>query len=426
METIKRAHEVNTRFHLIGLGFTADNSWAKDVRMRKTRILLLLAGLLWLPLAASAQITAAAKPADPNPAAKKVCETISMVTGVAISPLMGVGAVGAYDYFKAKTDLEKQKLPWFASPLFWVPALLLVGACFLKDTVGITVPTVLKKPFDIIETAEHKVSGLIATGAFVPVVVNMLHEVNATTAPGASLHSLGFAAATMPNWLYDVLMTPIAMAAFFIVFLASNAINILILLSPFTTVDAALKGFRTAILASVAGTAFINPWLGAAWALIVILISYLIAGWSFRLSHFGLVFIWEFFTGSKGRFKPDTKENKMFLGRKIEKVPTRTYGKLSRSEKGELVFNYRPWLVLPPRTLILPAGNYEAGRGVFYSEILRIEGDSAKTVILLPPRYRGHEEEIAKIYNFAGVRDIGLRAAWAWFKSLFASKPVTA
>lgn len=350
-----------------------------------------------------------------------------MVTGVAISPLMGVGAVGAYDYFKAKTDLEKQKLPWFANPLFFVPALLLVSACFLKDTVGIAIPTVLKKPFDIIETAEHKVSGLVATGAFVPVVVNMLHEVNATTAtPGAALHSLGFAAATMPNWLYDILVTPIAMAAFVIVFLASNAINILILLSPFSTVDAALKGFRTTILATVVGTSCINPWLGAAWALIVILISYLIAGWSFRLSHFGLVFIWEFLTGSKSRFKPDAKENKMFLGRKIEKVPTRTYGKLSRSEKDELIFNYHPWLVLPQRTLILPAGNYEAGRGVFYSEILRVEGDSAKTVILLPPRYRGHEEEIAKIYNFAGVRDIGLRAAWAWFKSLFASKAITA
>jgi hypothetical protein len=48
------------------------------------------------------------------------------------------------------------------------------------------------------------------------------------------------------HWLYNALMVPIAMAAFFIVFLASNAINILILLSPFTTVDAALKGFRTA------------------------------------------------------------------------------------------------------------------------------------------------------------------------------------
>ena len=95
--------------------------------------------------------------------------------------------------------------------------------------------------------------------------------------------------------------------------------------------------------------------------------------------------------------------------------------RLSRNEKGELVFKYHPWLVLPQRTLVLPAGNYEAGRGLFYSEILRVEGDSARTVFLLPPHYRGHEEEIAKIYNFAGTRDVGLRAAWAWFKSLFSS-----
>ena len=381
--------------------------------------------LLWLPLAAVAQ-TAIAKPADPNLAAKKVCETVSLITGVAISPLMGVSAVGAYDYFQAKSPEEKAGLPWFAQPIFWIPAMLLVGACFLKDTAGIALPTVLKKPFDVAETCEHKISGLVATGAFVPIIVNMMHAVNATTEPGATMSSLGFAAVSMPNWLYDILMTPVAMAAFFVVFLASNAINILILISPFSTVDAALKGFRTTILASVVGTSFVNPWIGAAWALIIILFSWLIAGWSFRLSHFGLSFIWDFITGRRNRFHPDPKENKLFLGRKIEKVPTRTCGKLSQNERGELIFNYRPWLVLPLRTLTLPAGNYEAGRGLFYSEIMRLEGESLKTVILLPPRYRGHEEEVAKIYHLAGTRDVGIRAAWAWFKSLFGGKRAAA
>lgn len=392
--------------------------------MKRISFLGAIAILLWLPLAAAAQ-TAIAKPADPNPAAKKVCETVSLITGVAISPLMGVSAVGAYDYFKAKPE-DREKLPWFANPIFWIPAMLLVGACFLKDTAGIALPTVLKKPFDVAETCEHKISGLVATGAFVPIIVNMMHAVNATTEPGATMSSLGFAAVSMPNWLYDILMTPVAMAAFFVVFLASNAINILILISPFSTVDAALKGFRTTILASVVGTSFVNPWVGAAWALIIILFSWLIAGWSFRLSHFGLSFVWDFVTGRRNRFHPDTKENKMFLGRKIEKVPTRTCGKLSQNEKGELIFNYRPWLVLPPRTLTLPAGNYEAGRGLFYSEIMRLEGESLKTVILLPPRYRGHEEEVAKIYHLAGTRDVGIRAAWAWFKSLFGGKRAAA
>ncbi len=391
------------------------------LRVKRIRFFILAAGLLWLPAAAYAQNSSSPNPADPNPASKKLCETVSLITGVAISPMLGVGAVGAYQWWDAPKE-KRAELPWFANPLFWIPALLLVGACFLKDTAGIALPVVLKKPFDVAETIEHKISGLVATGAFVPIAASIFH---APAQPGAALAEAGLAAIDL-HWLYNALMVPVAMAAFVIVFLASNAINTLILLSPFTTVDAALKGFRTTILASVVGTSFVNPWMGAAWALVVILFSWLIAGWSFRLSHFGMSFVWDFVTGRKNRFRPDAKENKMFLGRQTEKVPTRTYGKLSRNEMGELVFHYRPWLLLAQRRLVLPAGNYEAGRGVFYSEILRVEGDSAKTVMLLPPRYRGHEEEIAKIYHFTGVREVGLRAAWAWLKSLFGGRTAAA
>ena len=394
-------------------------------------VLGIAGGVYYLCQAAPAsQMPAPAK--VPPPPGVGIAQTLSTITGVAISPLLGVSAVGCYQYCKAETDEQRAKLPWFASPVFWVPAFLLLVACFIKDTAGTALPTAVKKPLDAIETVEHKISGLVATGAFVPIMVSIIHEANSTGGqPTLSLSSLGFAAASMPNWLYDILVTPVAMAVFLVVFLASNAINILILLSPFTTVDAALKTFRTTVLASVVGSAALgswtgHPWIGAVWALVIILISYLIAGWSFRLSHFGLVFLWQFFTGGKRRFHPDAKENRMFLGRKTDRVPTRTFGSLARNEKGELTFNYRPWLVLPQRTLILPAGNYEAGRGLFYSEILRVEGGSARTVFLLPPHYRGHEEEIARIYNLAGTRDVGLRAAWAWFKGLFSSAKTAA
>jgi hypothetical protein len=412
-----------------GICFTAAAKWQSSSTMQKLRlalaILTLTAGIFSSSNARAEDNSSPAK--TPPPPGVAIAQTLSTITGVAISPLLGVSGVGCYQYFKASTPEAKAKLPWFANPLFWVPALLLVAGCAAKDCAGVVLPPGVKKPIDALETVEHKISGLVATGAFVPIMVNIIHEANSTGGqPSASLSSLGLAVVDWHNVFYNVLMTPIAMGAFFLVFLASNAVNILILLSPFGALDAGLKAARTALIASVAVSAWSNPWIGAAWAVIIILFSYLIAGWSFRLSHFGMIFLWDYFTVRKHRFQPDASVNALFLGRKINKVPARTYGKLQRNANGDLIFNYHPWLIMPLRTLTLPAGTYEAGRGFFYSEILRVEGDSAKTMILLPPRYLGHEEAVAKIYQFAGVRDVGIRAAWSWFKSLFGASKTAA
>jgi hypothetical protein len=371
-------------------------------------------------LTARAGTTNAPAPAEKDSPGQQIAQTISLITGVAISPLMGVGAVGAWQYFHARTPEQKAGLPWFANPMFWAPALLLVAACFVKDSAGVALPAVLKKPFDVAETIEHKISGLVATGAFVPIAASIFHS-SSGGGGGAGFSAAGLAAIDL-SWLYNALMVPVAMAAFFIVFLASNAINILILLSPFTAVDAALKVFRTSIIASVAVSSWANPWIGAAWALIVIAFCYLIAGWSLRLSHFGLVFIWDFVSRRCNRFTPDPAVNKMFLGRKIDKVPARTYGRLSRDEKGRLVLTYRPWLVLPARTLRLPEARYAVGKGAFFSEIFQLDGDSERIALLLPPRYRSHEEQLVAVYNFVDVRPSGLHAAWQWIKSLFGGK----
>ena len=388
--------------------------------MQKFLLTFITLGLGLSLLTARAGTSNTAAPADKNLPGQEFAQTISLITGVAISPLMGVGAVGAWQYFHAKTPEQKAKLPWFASPMFWVPALLLVTACFVKDSAGVALPAVLKKPFDVAETIEHKISGLVATGAFVPIAASIFHS-SSGSGDGAGFSAAGLAAIDL-SWLYNSLMVPVAMAAFFIVFLASNAVNILILLSPFTAFDAALKVFRTSIIASIALSSWANPWMGAAWALIVIAFCYLIAGWSLRLSHFGLVFVWDFVTRRCNRFMPDPAVNKMFLGRKINKVPARTYGKLSRDEKGRLVLHYRPWLVLPTRTLTLPEASYAVGKGAFFSEVFQLDGDSERIALLLPPRYRSHEEQLVAIYNFVDVRPTGLHAMWQWIKSLFGGK----
>jgi hypothetical protein len=374
-------------------------------------------------MTAHAEVATTAAPADKNVPGQQIAQTISLITGVAISPLMGVGAVGAWEYVHAKTPEQKAKLHWFANPFFWVPALLLVACCFVKDSVGTAMPAILKKPFDVAETIEHKISGLVATGAFVPIAA-AIFSAHSGDDHGTSLSAVGFAAIDLSP-LYNALMVPAAMAAFFIVFVASNAINILILLSPFPVFDALLKLFRTSVIASVVVTSWMNPWMGAAWALVIIFFSWLIAGWSFRLSHFGLSFVWDFVTRRPNRFRPDPTSNKMFLGRKINKVPTRTYGRLSCGENGTLIFTYRPWLVLAKCTMTLPEARYAAGKGVFFSEILQLDGDKARMALLLPPRYRGHEYELVAIYGLADVRDTGLLAAWQWVKFMLGFKTKT-
>ena len=367
----------------------------------------------------------AATPAEPAPAAKvaapgaDLAHAISEITGVAISPLLGASAIGVWKYFHTQTQ-QRAKLPWFAQPWFWIPALVLVTACFLKDTLGIAAPRLLKKPLDVADAIEHKISGLIAIGAFVPLVAAVFQPADT----GATWQgSTGFLAAIDLSWLGNSIMVPVSIIAFFIVFLASNAINVLILLSPFAVVDAALKGFRLLVLLTVTATAFANPWLGAVWALMVIAIAYFISGWSFRLSHFGLAFIWDFVTLRRRRFQPNQSSNRMFLASEINKVPTRTYGKLLRGEKGSLILKYRPWLVLRERALTLPEGSYAIARGLLYSQIMRVEGQGLTSAMLLPPRYRGHEDELVLIYGLAGVRDGGLRAAFRWLKESLGFKP---
>jgi hypothetical protein len=353
----------------------------------------------------------------------EAAQAISTITGVAISPLLGVSGVGVVKYFKTAPD-KRAKLPWYAQPWFWGPALLLVALVFVKDTFGTALPTVVKKPFDIAEVIENKISGLVAAGAFVPLIAMIF-----TSAGGDDSALYGDAGLAMVNLtpLLNVLTVPAAIAAFVVVWMVSHVINVLIIISPFTTVDAALKTLRVAALGSVAGTAFVNPYMGAAWSLLIILVCFLLAGWSFRLMVFGSVFTWDLVTFRKTRSKVDPESNWMFTAREVNKTPIRTYGRLSRGPQGELVLSYRPWLFLPRRMLTLPSGKYAVGCGLFYSEIIELDGDSLPPVMTLPPRFRSHEEELSSIYLLAGVQDIGVvkgfKAFWNWLKELFGFRP---
>jgi hypothetical protein len=383
------------------------------------RLLLLAALLCGVGHSAFAMEKKAPAPTPAATPGVEAARTLSTLTGVAISPLLGVGAVGAHEWYVAR-QAGKPAEHWYAQPHFWIPALLLVVLVALKDILGTAAPAALKKPFDVAEAVENKISGMVAAGTFVPFMVTIFPK--AANDMAAALHQAGFAtisAGDVANWL----MVPFAIALFLVVWLASHAINILILLSPFTTVDMALKSFRVSILGLVCLTAWINPWLGACFSLIVVFVAWLIAGWAFRLLVVGWVYSWDLFTLRRHRFLPAANRNWIFAARTLGDVPIRTYGKLIYDSAGRLTFEYRPWLVLPKKTLPLPEAGYAVGRGLLYPEVMRTDGGETKTLLILPPRYKGHESDLARAYGIPEVRDVGIlkgiKAIGRALKSLF-------
>ena len=376
----------------------------------------------------AANTTASAPAANDKSPVAPYAKAVATITGVAISPLLGTGALGAYEAWKAETPEQKAALPWYARASFFLPALLIVGVCAAKDSFGAVVPPGWKKPLDVLETIENKASGLVAAGAVVPFTMASLSKMIVASAPAAPagdamLHT-GTATIAVGaidwSWLLNILTVPLGIAVFLVVWLASHAINALILLSPWGAIDAVLKGARTALLGLVTITAMLNPWISVALSAIVILIAYLVAGWAFRLTIFGTIFSWDFLTFRKHRFKVAEKgENLLFSSNTLTKqgVPMRTYGRLRHEpENGKLVFRYRPWLVLPERTTDVKLAAPAVGEGLFISSI----EDGEETAFVLPPRYRGHEAAVARAYSIQGeVRPVGLLKAWSALKELF-------
>ena len=277
---------------------------------------------------------------------RRMAETVTAITGMAISPLLGTGGYVAYRYF---TTAEEQRgsLPWFAKVGFWLPALLIVGACAAKDALGAALPPGWKKPLDILETVENQATGLVAAGAVVPFTLTSLSGMifsggGQASGSASGLIPSGLAAIHVAaidfSWLLNVLTIPLGVAVFVVVWMAAHAINVLILISPWGAIDAVLKVARTGVLGLLTVTSAIDPEIAALMSLGLILLAWLVVGWAFRLTIFGSAFCYAFFTWRRRRFEVAPDANKVFSAGKltVQKVPLRTYGRLVKGEAGQL------------------------------------------------------------------------------------------
>ena len=97
-----------------------------------------------------------------------LAEGITEITGVAISPMLGVSAVGAWHYFHTPEE-NRDALPWFCHPVAWGIGSGILLLCLLKDVLGTGAPALLKKPLDVAELFENKASAAVAFSSHVDV-----------------------------------------------------------------------------------------------------------------------------------------------------------------------------------------------------------------------------------------------------------------
>lgn len=185
-----------------------------------------------------------------------------------------------------------------------------------------------------------------------------------------------------------------------------------------------LRGFKIGVLAVIAASTWIHPYLGALVSVAILLLACLIAGWSFRLTVFGSVFSWDLLTFRRKRIDTASESVWAFSAGRIGKIPVRTYGKLNCDLSGRLHFHYRPLLVFPWRSVRLPIGDYGLRKGAISPMVVwRVQGQQKhRSVLRLPPRYQSHEKQVASTLWIHDVQDgsivKGFKAAIAWMKEI--------
>ncbi len=415
--------------------------------------LLVLSVSLSLPESGcAASGTAKASTASPSErghftAGEEIARTVTLTTGVPISPMLGVSALGAWRWWQTP-ETARAALPWYASPWFWGPGFFLVFLFAANTTIGGLVPG-LKKPMDFVEEHENKISALVASPIVLLEVkrllglgIPFLADGAPSGAAGTSLagsplagSGLALAAASLPvegagRLFVDLGLGILYLTCFFVVFIAFHAIQVMIALSPSALLDVLLRLSRLSLLGLLGLSAWIHPYLGAALGFVILFVAWLIAGWSFRLTVFGSVLSWEFLAGRDGSGEPASDPLAAFSQRGLKGVKPRSYGRLLPTGAGAWSFSYRPWLIFRQRSVPLPAGEMAVLKGAISPMLVRRAALRSQTLVRFPPRFRTREVELAAQLGVGEVLDgrivSGFRAAWRWLKEQVSGAPESA
>jgi len=393
---------------------------ARFCRLASGVVVVALAVALAAPAGAQSD-AASGSAASHFRAAERVAEVVTVATGVPISPLVGVSALGGYRWWRTPPE-ARAALPWYAHPGYWGTGLALALLFAVNSTLGALVPG-LKKPMDFVEQYENQASALLASPIVVFEALRLLDGIPgfaSAALPAGALAGSGVAAvAALPPALAIVAKVGTAalvLVAFLLVFLAFHAIQVLIALSPSAILDLLLRLFRLSALSLTAMAASVHPYVGAAFGLLILLAAALVAGWAFRLTVYGWVFAGDLLTG---READDGEPVAAFASRGLAGPSPRAFGRIEGSAAGDRRFVWRPWLIFPRRSVAMTS-QVAVRRGALSPVLIALGGVREPVLVRFPPRYKGAEEPLGRRLGATEIRDgrlvRGLRAAWSWLR----------
>ena len=411
-------------------------------RMMRMLLVLLLFILTGPAQAAAAQTTATAYPnglPDALRQGERLARELTLTTGVAVSPLLGVVLLGAGHYFTA-AEADRPALPWHASPRFWGAAAVLLGLLFLKDSSKVALPKLLVAPLDALETLlEKNLSGLLA----LPVLASAFGA-----GDFAALQALGTQAAEIllpaawagetpaaaaPGLPGAILGGGAALAVYAVIWVCSQAGNVLILLSPSSLLDSLLIAAKTTMAVLLLGLAGTLP--GQLLALVLVLLALRLFPRALRLVVFGTLVSQDLvrhrLLGRPVAPPAADRPVRCFTSCRLGGLPLLTCGRLGVQD-GALAFSWRPLMVGRERsvqTTIDPA-TCTLGRG-FLSPVVcwRDTGAAARVQLFrLLPAAAVHLDLVAAQLGVRSQEETSVRSrlaeGWRWCRSLFAPAAV--
>ena len=328
-----------------------------------------------------------------------VATGIAQLTGLAISPLLVLVAIGWTDYALVAAD---GALPLHANPWFLIPCSVALALALLKKSASPAIPLPVRKLLDAAEYLEAKLSALVAAGVLLPTIVGTMSGAVGGDAAGAQ--TAGFTG----EWATLLWLAPAMLVLFGAVWITFHAVDALIVLSPFALLDTALALGRFLVLAVIGLALVVSPFLALALCAPIILACLLVAGWCVRLDLFALCVAKDILGSLISAPAADLARPRAFLARRGLGAPIRTMGH-AEPDAADVRFTYRPFFVLPRRTLVIPARSPEIVHGAVWPTL--VEGAQGRGIVSFPPRYRARAAELADRFG-ARLRDGRIRAGF--------------